>query len=424
MKKTIRMKQLKPLLVILFFTKVIFAQEAEECRKIVNYTIESINSGSSQSLDNYLSDDFTIAGQKGEMARLILSKLFSQLGDSVKSFNEIKQNKIENELELVYDIDYKKMGLKESTFIFDENNMLKDLKLFKIEVKKMNKQLELGKSKNDIIEIPFTMAGNLIAVEVLLNGEKRKFLLDSGSPKVILNSKYITKKDTTSRKTITSSKGVNGNISGMDIIQVNELDFNGIKFDNQEVITLDLSHLEESLETDFYGLIGYELIKDYDIIFDYEKHVLTLINPAIFEKYKNENLSAASLEHIPFDLEGHIPVVKSKVGSSTLSFGIDCGAESNLISDKLFEQLKEHTKHIEVDELIGAENKPKEANKGEILETHIGNKTFKNLPTIFSDIDHLNEGYKMDIDGLFGYEVLNKQKTLISYERKEMIFIE
>lgn len=341
----------------------------------------------------------------------------------MNSHQEIRQYRIGKGLELVYNIDYKKMGMKEAVFIFTENNLLKELALFKMEVKKMNNETNIEKSSQDVIEIPFTMAGNLIAVKALLNGKYRTFILDSGAPKVILNSKYISEKDTT-LKTISSSKGVSGNISGMDIVKVKQIDFSGIKLHNQDVITLDLSHLEESLGTDLYGLIGYELIKDYDIIYDYKKLRLTLINPAIFKKYSNENLSDATLQKIPFDLESHIPIVKSQIGSLTLKFGIDCGAETNLISTKLFEPLKKYTKQIKTDTLIGAENQPKKVIKGKIKKTKIGTKSFQNLITIFSDISHLNEGYKIDIDGLIGYEVLHKQKTLISYTRKEMIFIE
>jgi hypothetical protein len=400
-----------------------FAQDIGECRKIVELTIESINRGSCEGRGTYLSDDFTIAGQKGEMAKLVLNQLFTQLGDKVDSYQEIKQIEIDKGLKLVYNISYMEMGLKEAAFIFTESNLLKELSLFKMEVKTMSSDTKVEKSSQDVIEIPFTMAGNLIAVKVRLNGEYKTFILDSGSPKVILNSKYIAEKDTTGRK-ISSSKGVSGNISGMDITKVEEMDFSGIQLNNQDVITLDLSHLEESLETDLYGLIGYELIKDYDIIFDYESLKLVLINPDIYEVYKSENLSDATLETVPFDLEGHIPIVKAQVGEKYYSYGIDCGAESNLISQSLFESLKKHTKRVEVNELIGADNQPKKVKKGMIKETKIGTKYFKNLMTAFSDISHLNEGYKINIDGLIGYEILHRQKTLISYSRKEMMFIE
>jgi hypothetical protein len=417
------MKNLFFLALLLLTSKFALAQNIDECRKVVDLTIKSINNQSPEELNNYLADDFTIAGQKGEIAKMVLKQLFSQLGENVNSHQEIRQNRTDKELELVYNIDYKTLGMKEAVFIFTKNNLLKELTLFKMEVKTMNNETNIEKSSQDVIEIPFTMAGNLIAVKVLLNGEYRTFILDSGAPKVILNSKYISEKDT-NQKTISSSKGVSGNISGMDIMKVEQLDFSGIKLNNQDVITLDLSHLEESLEIDLYGLIGYDLIKDYDLIYDYANLKLTLINPDIYESYKNENLAHNTLRSVPFDLESHIPIVKSQIGSLTLTYGIDCGAESNLISDKLFEPLKKYTKQIKTDTLIGAENQPKKVNKGKIKKTKIGTKSFKNLSTIFSDISHLNEGYKINIDGLIGYEILHKQKTLISYIRKEMIFIE
>ena len=118
------MKYLKTFVITLFFSQVIFAQDINECRKVLDITIESINNGSPESLNNYLSDDFTIAGQKGELAKKVLNLIFSQLGDSVKSYNEVKQSKIDNGLELVYNIDYKRKGLKEVTFIFNESNLL------------------------------------------------------------------------------------------------------------------------------------------------------------------------------------------------------------------------------------------------------------------------------------------------------------
>ncbi len=417
------MKNLFFLTLLLLTSQFTSAQNIDECRKVVDLTIKSINNHSSEELKNYLSDDFTMAGQKGEIAKSVLNQLLSQLGETVKTNKETEQNNLEGGVELKYNIDYANMGLKEATFIFNENNLLDELSLIKIEVKTMSSGAKIDKSSLDIIEIPFTMARNLIAVNVLLNGKNRTFILDSGAPNVILNSKYISKNDT-NQMTISASQGVNGSVSGMGIEKVEQLDFSGIQLNDQEVITLNLSHLEESLETKFYGLIGYELIKDYDVIFDYENLKLTLINPDAFEKYKSESLSNSKLQKVLFDLEGHIPVIKVQIGDKILSCGIDCGAESNLISRDLLLPLKKYIKRIEKDELLGADNKPKEVENGDVSKIIIGDKTFKNLNAVFSDISHLNEGCNLNLDGLIGYEVLSKQKTLISFDRKEIIFID
>lgn len=405
----------------------VFSQDIKKCREIVKITTEAINTKSVVELEKHLASNFEIAGQKGAIAQMVLKQLFTQLGDTVLFYNKVSSEIINNSLTLIYSINYREKGQRNATFIFDKQNKLKELELFKMEVKTMDKsKREISKPKKEIITIPFIMIGNLIAVDVILNNQKRLFLFDSGSPSVILNSKYIQTNDTINKKTISSSKGVSGSISGMNIEQVEKLDFAGIIIENQDVLTMDISHLEKSLETDIeiYGLIGYELIKDYDLLFDYDNKELTLINPNFFNQYKNDELLDNKFTIVPFELESHIPVFKAKIGEKDYSFGIDCGAETNLMDDELLAPMSAHLKRIEKDTLSGADRIRKEVTKGLIKKLYISGKTFKKVATLFNDMSHLNNGYKLKLDGLMGYELLSKQKTIISYKRKEMILLE
>jgi len=413
---------MKILWILLFFSHTIIAQDITECTKVVDLTVTSINKQSTEELSKYLSDDFMIAGQKGVVAKMVLKQLLSQLGETVKSHHQEDVIESENELVLKYNIDYENKGMKEATFTFNRDNLLKGLELFEMEVKTMNGESEVQKPDNSIIEIPFNLAGKFIVVDVELDGDKKPFILDTGSLKVILNSKHMPDFDS-DKKTISSNKGVNGNISGMDISKVNKLDFGGIQLIDQKVVTLDLSKLEEELGIEFYGLIGYELIKEFDIIMDYERQVLILINPDDYEKYRVENLSDNTLEKIPFSLESHIPVVKAQIHGESYFFGIDSGAETNLIDNRLWTRLKQCVRDIGTDELSEAGPITKEVKTGKIKKTKIGNILYKNLDTVFSDISHLNNSYKIKLDGIMGYELLSNQTTLISYRRKEMILI-
>ena len=421
------MRVITTVVFITLMVQSVFSQDIEKCREVVKITTEAINAKSTVELEKYLASDFEIASQKGDIAKMVLNQLFAQLGDTVQLYTEVNAEIIENSLTLTYSINYKKMEQKDATFVFDEHNKLKELELFKMEVKTMDKsKREISKPKKEAITIPFIMIGNLIAVDVMLNNEKRVFLFDSGSPSVILNSKYIQTNDTVNKKTISSSKGVGGSISGMDIEEIEKLEFGGIIMGNQDVLTLDISHLEKSLETniEIYGLIGYELIKDYDLLFDYEKKELTLINPDFFAQYKNNKLSDYKLTIIPFELSSHIPVIKARIGKEDYSFGIDCGAETNLMDKELYAPMLTHLKHIEKDTLFGADKNRIEVTKGLIKKVYIEKKRFKNVSTLFNDISHLNNGYKLKLDGIMGYELLSKQKTIISYKRKEMILLE
>ncbi|WP_019038378.1 pepsin/retropepsin-like aspartic protease family protein [Psychroflexus tropicus] len=421
------MKIIFTVLLITFLLQPVFSQDIEQCREIVKITTHGVNKKSSIQLESYLAPEFEIAGRKGEIAKIVLKQLFSQLGDSIQSYTELSSELIENSLVLVYTMEYSKMGHKKATFVFDDKNQLKSLELFEMEVKTMdNSNRYISKPKEDVIRIPFFKIGNLMAVEVMLNNEKRIFLFDSGSPKVILNSNYFLKSDSLKTKSISSSKGAGGSISGMDIKKLKKLEFGGITMENQDMLTLDISHLEKGLNTniEIYGLIGYELIKDYDLLYDFERKELTLINPSYYNQYKNEHFLNSKLSILPFDLSSHIPVFKASIGNEEYSFGLDSGAEKNLMDDDLLASMSKHLKGTSIDTLSGADKNRIEVTKGLIEETKIGQTKIKNMETVFSDMSHLNDGYKLQLNGLMGYELLSTQKTLVSYHRKQMMFIE
>ncbi|MGB2273833.1 MAG: hypothetical protein ACPH2K_05615 [Flavicella sp.] len=412
-------------LVVVFSLLVTFqqtvSQNIDKCNEIVSLTKEGINKKSPKGLLPFLSEDFTIAGQKGNIAKLVVKQLFLQLGDTVLSIDSKRQNKQEETLELIYDFHYEKKGHREAIFLFNNQNQLKSLKLFNMEVKSMSAQSDLTKSSQAVIQVPFEMVEKLIVVEVALEGVKRKFILDTGSPKVILNGKYFP---TDSKGSFISNvKGVNDQNINVHTKKVSELDFYGISTKDTELMVMDLSHLKVDLGFEFYGLIGYEIIRDYDLIFDYEKKLLTLIAPDYYETYKNTHLSKAVLEVVPMQQIGHIPVVETKVGDNLLKLGIDCGAEVDLFDVSLYDQVQQQLSNLGTEELKGAQKNVEIVTQGVINNLSIGQKQFSSIPTLFKDITHLNSSLDAKIDGLLGYPILSKQRTLISFRRNELVFI-
>ncbi|MDR3287292.1 MAG: hypothetical protein LBT27_07610, partial [Prevotellaceae bacterium] len=77
-----------------------------------------------------------------------------------------------------------------------------------------------------------------------------------------------------------------------------------------------------------------------------------------------------------------------------------------------------------VEDLSGAGKSKKDVTAGKINELTIGDKKFQKVLTVFNDMNHLSMGYNLQLDGLIGYEILSKQKTLLSYQHKKLIFIE
>ena len=73
------MNYLKTVLFLLLITQHSIAQDIKRCKTIVNATIESINTHTSEPLNPYLAEDFAIAGQKGPPAKKSFSNCFLNL---------------------------------------------------------------------------------------------------------------------------------------------------------------------------------------------------------------------------------------------------------------------------------------------------------------------------------------------------------
>jgi len=247
---------------------------------------------------------------------------------------------------------------------------------------------------------------------------------------LILNSKYL-ENGNTNAKNISNLQGVNSSISGMDIVQLNDFDFYGIKNGQSNVLTMDMAHLEQELKTDIYCLIGYEVFKDYNMFFDYANNTLTLIQPEVTEKYLETHYKRSKIEILPIEMRAHVPMVKVKAGKMEFAFGVDCGAGANLLDEKHYDSLKKYISKMENVSVAGAGETRNDVKAGYFKEITIGKKKFKNTRTVFNDMSHFYakcyhhpEKEFIRIDGLIGYEILSKQKILLSFQNKKMLLID
>lgn len=407
------------ILLLVLMSSPIFSQEKKECKIVAEKTFQAIKNKSSEVLIPHLAENFIISGYKGDIAKQILEQLVSQL--SLNSYEFQSTNIEKNKTKIAYTVDYKGTGNKQSVFTFNENCEFETLELFKMEVKVLSQgDTKIDMPKDNVIQIPFERVRNLIKVEASLNGEKRPFLFDSGSSRLELNSKYTAQNE--QHNSISNTKGVTDkNVSGMDIKKISHLNFVGIQITNQKVVTTDLSHLENILGAKIYGLIGYEMFKDYDLCIDYNNQMLTLIKPDYFESYQQTNLKNAKIVSIPIKMKGHIPVLEVSIQGQKLNLGLDSGAESNLIDYKLFHNLENNLKNVKTSDIMGIDKNSVKTKSGILKTLDLNGKRFKNLKTVFSDIDHFNTK-ELNIQGLIGYPILSKQKTIISYKRGEVLF--
>lgn len=422
------MKRICISVLLLFGAVCLKAQSLTDCENVVKETVNAVNSYSSEALQPYLASDFECSGQKGDVASLVLNAIFGKLeqsNDSIAEYIKVSERHGGNTLTLVYSFTYSKLGERTTTFVFNDENKIKSLELLKATVKQADKGFKFEKPQAKVITVPITLTkNNMIVTQAAINGEKHNFIIDSGCSILYLNSKYFRGNDDEEGARMSSSEDVNGKISGgQDVITAGSFDFNGIRANGIKVMASDLSHLEKG--TDVYGLIGYDVYKDYDLMFDYKKKTLTLIDPDYTETFLKER--KYEYDEVPFEMSKtmrHIPLIKAQIDTVSLTLGIDCGAGNNLLDSKRWDEFESMLRRVKTTTLKGISNdEGSEVHVGKLKSLKIGGKTFRHTQTVFNNISHFNRNKDERIDGLIGYEVLSKQKTILSYKNTKLIFI-
>lgn len=422
------MKRVSIAVLLLFGAVCLKAQSLTDCENVVKETVNAVNSYSSEALRPYLASDFECSGQKGDVADQVLNAIIGMLAqsnDSIEKYEKISDERNGDMLTLDYTFIYSKHAKSRTTFVFDKENKIKRLDLFSVTVKSADKGFKFEKPQSKVITVPITLTkNNMIVTQAAINGEKHNFIIDSGCPILYLNSKYFRGNDDEEGARMSSSEDVNGKISGgQDVITVDSFDFNGIRANGIKVMASDLSHLEKG--TDVYGLIGYDVYKDYDLMFDYKKKTLTLIDPDYTETFLKER--KYEYDEVPFEMSKtmrHIPLIKAQIDTVSLTLGIDCGAGNNLIDSKRWDEFESMLRRVKTTKLKGISNdEGAEVHVGKLKRIKIGGRTFRHTQTVFNNISHFNRNKDERIDGLIGYEVLSRQKTILSYKNKKLIFI-
>ncbi|CAA7196966.1 hypothetical protein CHRY9293_03028 [Chryseobacterium potabilaquae] len=277
--------------------------------------------------------------------------------------------------------------------------------------KSFSKKLSTIKAVPNGFRTNFLMDSKLIYVKAILNGKEELFLLDSGYSDMILNSDKMDKRDLNFSNS--SLYGVGGKGHPVETTRINIFNWGGrIKKCNCEVKAAPLSYLSKD-SIQLAGIIGYDMIKNSQLTFDYSKYILKVDFHKDSDKEISENGNLVM--KIPFKLKGHLPVFPVEIEGKTYNMGLDTGATTNLMSSKYLSNLNSSLYDM-------GENKVKGFNgvihlkKGKISETKIGNISFNDMNYSFNS--EVSKQY--NVDGVLGYEFLKKYITVVDYKSNEI----
>ena len=393
------------------------AQDVNKCQSIAERILTAAQNHSSDGIDELLAPEFHFSNIKQPIAGKVLKQIVAQM-PTITGWEQSNVERDSTGLTLHYIWTKSDSTTTEATFLFNADNMVVEAVLLNAEVSIRSATPTASvPSGVDIARVPIEHHGGLPIVTVDIDGKPCNMFFDTGAHGVILSSKYF---DHNIDGEVMGGGGRGavgtGSVSGMH--HVKSMDMGGVTLSETDIMTSDLGNLE-TVGVAVHGILGQSYYKDFDVLFDFKAGEIVLLNPDTTHQWLlNEGYHCQTVSGV---MKGHLLTFDCQVGGVPVVLAFDSGAQTNLLTSDWPQLHPSTVKGIKKAHLTGYGEGRASVTKGKTTLL-LGGRTFKKLQTTFSDVSHFKES--KGIDGLFGCEVLSKQKLLISYKRQELILID
>jgi len=257
-------------------------------------------------------------------------------------------------------------------------------------------------------EVKFELDGGIILVEAELNNSVETFVLDSGAPGLILNN-FNHKGE----KAVMT--GINGSVEAYTV-SVESFVWAGISYPKIEAISMDLSHLESMTKRKIRGLIGYELLKDFELLLDYTSNSIQL--KSVGTSFLN---TSTPLVSFPFSFENHLPVIEAVIGKKKLRLGLDTGAEINVLDKRLSSEIAKVASDPQpYGKIYGVGDQQKPAQLVKVTVTRVQRAAYRQMNYVLTDFSRITNEGTTNIDGILGFPFLSSCKFSIDFKTRQL----
>lgn len=272
--------------------------------------------------------------------------------------------------------------------------------------------------------IPFKLIDHLLVVEAELLNKKGNFIIDTGSANMILNKVHFSDLYESQRANQLRS-GVLQSIDNPYQKRVREFTLNSFKLENKISDVINLSHIETSKKIKLLGIIGYSVLKDYEVFIDLHLNQITLTKVDKFGNKLNENVYLEKIvDSLDFDLKNHTIVVDGTINYQKVRLGIDTAAEFNQINRNINKHALRYFIPKKRLKLKGIGEKTIKVMAGKLHRVKLSNTVyFGPMDTVLTNLDGMNTAFGTKLDGVLGYEFFAKKRTIINYQKEKLYFI-
>lgn len=275
-------------------------------------------------------------------------------------------------------------------------------------------------SKDPLVSaFSFQSIDNAIFIQASAGDQTGFFLLDSGSPNLLLNARHFDAR----RIEVTNfhSADLTGLAAGNLKKTCVHLRVDKIEKRNQEAFLIDLSSIEKSKKIDILGVIGYKFLKHFEVVFNYQLKKITLF--AL--DGRGERKTKASLHTFPDQVVGlkksrHLLYLEAQVNGETMKLGLDCGAEKSVLDKEAVRKFENNFTPSHSVSLVAFNGKKSGVVVGSVKQVFIGNTELELSEIVVMDISPINRNLVIKLDGLLGNGFLSRSKIAINYKKQTL----
>lgn len=173
--------------------------------------------------------------------------------------------------------------------------------------------------------------GKMILIPGEIDGVQGYFMLDTGAPELILNERFFPHRKDGERKILQDV----GRKMRCRQIRVDHFIMGNVYRDNFALIVTDLGATEAALNREIIGLLGYDVLKHFEVRIDYFGGRIAFCALDAYGKPLSPWLARPADHVFNFVMEGHLPAIECHLaGRPNLRFGLDSGASINLMDEQ------------------------------------------------------------------------------------------
>lgn len=246
----------------------------------------------------------------------------------------------------------------------------------------------------------------LLFVKAEVDQEEGYFLLDTGSPYLILNAPPQS-------DGLVQARGLSSplatHISSVLRLRIGEHEVRKI-----QAINMDLTHFEQIFKISIKGIIGYDILKKFRLQLDLKAFKFRLV-PLRFKlkDFPSENF----YQSIPFEQDMHLPLLSVTINGSSYRLGLDTGTSINYLDSENLALANTAWSAIYV---RGLDQHEVEGKLSTISLVQVGEAEFHNLKFVFMNFSNVSQHTELQIDGLLGNRFLWGKEIIIDYQKNQL----